>query len=300
VAAGHGRRRPQELATLFISETVFLTIAAVYILGHPELGWSQATLRAGIIIGAFNLLPVSPGSLVRGFYVLGLCVKERNVRDYRLALPVGFFKIIGYLAFPLQMAYRFPELARFMAGHWATEAVHIVPVFGERGAWLEHAVFDMFYNYPLSLGIRIRRRDERAAAAKPRAWAIPLAVLLGAGLLALLDFLFIRSVGRVPSLKDVWWAAFVVPIFAGFLASLWSRRKNMGRRVTAGITAGALVGLVYGAVNSFLSPLFLGLTEAAVPVPSNGALALGILWKTFIFALLAIPGALLAETRSDN
>jgi hypothetical protein len=285
------------MATLFLSETVFLTIAATYVLGHPELGWSQATLRAGLIIGAFNLLPVSPGSLVRGIYVIGLCIKEKNIKDYRLALPVSFFKIIGYLAFPLQMAYRFPELARFMAGHWATEAVHIVPVFGERGAWLEHAVFDAFYNYPLSLGIRIRRRDERAARTRPRAWAIPLVILLGAGMLALLDILFVRSAGRVPVLKDVWWAAFVVPIAAGFLASLWSRRKRMGKRVIAGITAGALIGLAYGAVNIFLSPLFPGLAVAAGPAVLNGALALTVLWKVFIFALLAIPGALLAETR---
>ena len=284
------------LATLFISETVFLTVAVVYVLGHPELGWSQATLRAGLIVGAFNLLPVSPGSLVRGFYVLGLCIKERNIKDYRLALPVSFFKIIGYLAFPLQMAYRFPELARFMAGHWATEAVHVVPVFGERGAWLEHAVFDMFYNYPLSLGIRIRQRDERAAKTKPQTWAIPLAVLLGTGLLTLLDFLFVRAAGRVPALKDVWWAAFLVPVAAGFLASLWSRRKRMGKRMAAGITAGALAGLIYGAVNTFLSPLFPGLVAASGPVVANGALALSVLWKVFIFALLAIAGALLAET----
>jgi hypothetical protein len=37
-----------------------------------------------------------------------------------------------------------------------------------------------------------------------------------------------------------------------------------------------------------------GTAEAAV---TDGALALGILWKTFIVALLAIPGAFLAETR---
>jgi len=146
------------LATLFLSETVFLTIAVVYVLGHPDLGWSQATIRAGLIIGALNLLPISPGSLVRGFYVLGLCIKERNIKDYWLALPVSFLKVFGYLAFPLQMAYRFPELARFMAGHWATEAVHVVPIFGEKGAWLEHAAFDLFYNYPLSLRRRIRER----------------------------------------------------------------------------------------------------------------------------------------------
>ena len=281
------------MATLFLSETVFLTIAVIYVLGHPEFGWAEATARAALIIGAFNLLPVSPGSLVRGFYVIGLCVKEKNIRDYRLALPVSFFKIIGYLAFPLQMAYRFPELARFMAGHWATEAVHVVPVFGERGAWLEHAVFDAFYNYPLSLGIRVRKRDELAAAKKPRRWAVPLAALIGAASAVLVDFLFVGSTGAVPALKDVWWAVFLAPIGAGFLASLWSRRKRMGRRVTAGITAGALVGLAYGLANAFLMTSLHDVDTAAV----SGDPALGILWKTFIFALLAIPGAFLAETR---
>jgi len=285
------------LATLFVSETVFLTIAVVYILGHPEFGWSEATLRAGLIIGAFNLLPVSPGSLVRGFYVVGLCIKERDLRDYRLALPVGFFKIIGYLAFPLQMAYRFPELARFMAGHWATEAVHVVPIFGERGAWLEHAVFDAFYNYPLSLGIRIRKRDELAAAKRPRRWAVHLAVLVGAGFVMLVDLLFVRSAGRVPVLKDVWWAVFLAPIGAGYLASLWSGRKKMGKRIAAGILAGGLVGLGYGVVNAFLSPLFLEAAATAGAAAAGGSPALGILWKTFIFALLGIPGAFLAETR---
>jgi hypothetical protein len=285
------------MATLFLSETVFLTIAVVYVLSHPEFGWAEATGRAALIIGAFNLLPVSPGSLVRGIYVVGLCIKEKNIKDYRLALPVSFFKIIGYLAFPLQMAYRFPELARFMAGHWATEAVHVVPVFGERGAWLEHAVFDAFYNYPLSLGIRIRKRDELAAAKKPRWWAIPAAGLIGTGFVTLVDFLFIRLAGRVPILRDVWWAVFLAPIGAGFLVSLWSRRKKMGKRVIAGIIAGALVGLSYGLINAYLAPLFLGLATTAAPAVSGGSQALGILWKTFIFALLAIPGAFLAETR---
>jgi len=104
----------------------------------------------------------------------------------------------------------------------------------------------------------------------------------------------------VPVLKDVWWAAFVVPIAAGFLASLWSRRKRMGKRVIAGITAGVLIGLAYGAVNIFLSPLFPGLAVAAGPAVLNGALALTVLWKVFIFALLAIPGAFIAETRPNK
>jgi hypothetical protein len=281
--------------TLPITQIVSVIIAFIYVRTHPELTWQQASVAAGLILGLFQVIPVSPGSFARGLYTTGLVLKERNLRDYKMALAISYFKYIGYLAFPLQMAYRFPELARFMAGHWATEAVHIVPIFGERGAWLEHAVFDGFYNYPLSLGIRVRKRDELAATKKPRWWAVPLASLLGTVFVALVDLVFVRSTGRIPIMKEVWGAVFLAPLAAGFLASRWSWRKRMGARFMTGIAAGALVGLGYGLVNAFLAPLFPGL--AAVAGAAVGSPALAILWKTFIFTLLAIPGAFAAETR---
>jgi hypothetical protein len=184
-----------------------------------------------------------------------------------------------------------------MAGHWATQAVRVVPVFGERGAWLDHAVFDAFYNFPLSLGVRIRQRDALAAAKRPRWWAVPAAGLAGAALTALADFLFVRAAGRVPSLNDLWWAVFLAPFAAGFLASSWSRRRTMGKRIIAGIVAGGLVGAAYGLVNVFLSPHFTGFVPAAAQAFNGYGAALGTLWKTFVFALLAIPGAFIAETR---
>ena len=93
---------------------------------------------------------------------------------------------------------------------------------------------------------------------------------------------------------------FLAPVGAGYLASLWSRRKTMGRRIAAGLTAGAFVGLGYGLINTYLTPLLPGLAATAAPAVGGGALALGILWKTFIFTLLAIPGALAAETRKPG
>jgi len=69
----------------------------------------------------------------------------------------------------------------------------------------------------------------------------------------------------------------------------------MGKRVVAGITGGALVGLAYGLVNTYLAPLFPGFI--ASPVAAAGSAWMPILWKTFIFALLGIPGAFIAETR---
>mgnify|MGYP006971789518 FL=1 len=75
-------------------------------------------------------------------------IRERNWRDYLIACPLSFVKYIGYLAFPLQMTTTYPSLARFLAGRWATRAVHIIPVFGEKGALFEHWVFDAFFNLP--------------------------------------------------------------------------------------------------------------------------------------------------------
>ena len=278
------------LATLFLSETVFLTVAIVYVLGHPELGWSQATLQAGLIVAAFNLLPVSPGSLVRGFYVVGLCIKERNLRDYALALPVSFLKIIGYLAFPLQMAYRYPDLARFMASHWATEAVHSVPVFGEKGAWLEHFVFDAFYNFPLTLRRRIKRRAEARRALKPRYVQAPAFTLAGTALLAGLDFAWFQAKGVQPPLKNVWWVALWVPALVAALVSRGAGGMALGRRILIGTASGALGGLLYALANAFLPALYGGASDA-------DGLAAACIGHISLFTVVAALGAVVAETR---
>jgi hypothetical protein len=286
------------LATLFLSETVFLTVAVVYILGHPELGWSQATLRAGLIIGALNLLPVSPGSLVRGFYVLGLCIKEKNIKDYWLALPVSFFKVIGYLAFPLQMAYRFPELARFMAGHWATSAVHIVPIFGERGAWLEHAAFDLFYNYPLSLRRRIRERDARFSAQSARKWTFPMVLTACVLVLALIEAGYLKLSGRVPALGQIWWLLIWVPLLGAPAAAGLGRLPRLAQRISTGALAGALMGLIDGAFNTALS-VYIKSSNAGQPVGGHflSGLAVKVIGHLFLFTVIAILGVLLFENR---
>jgi len=122
------------VCTLPVTQIVSVVVASLYVLAHPELTAAERTVRAVGILGFFQVIPISPGSLVRGLYVLYLVIRERNFKDYNIAVLLGFFKYVGYLAFPIQMAYRYPALARFMAGHWATGAVHIIPVFGERGA----------------------------------------------------------------------------------------------------------------------------------------------------------------------
>ncbi|NOY80107.1 MAG: hypothetical protein GXP31_03785 [Kiritimatiellaeota bacterium] len=151
-------------ATLPVTQIVSVFtggIAAVVILSHggfSTAAWKHAGAVFGGVVLFFQVTPVSPGSLCRGFYVVYLAIRERNLLDYLIALPVSFLKYFGYLAFPLQMTTTYPELSRFMAARWATSAVHIVPVFGEKGALLEHFIFDLCFNLPRAVGRWCRPR----------------------------------------------------------------------------------------------------------------------------------------------
>jgi hypothetical protein len=272
------------------THVVALIVAFFYVRLHPELSWQQATLATGVIFGIFQIIPVSPGSLARGIYTSSLILRERNFKDYSIAFGLSFFKYIGYLAFPIQMAYRYPDLARFMAGHWATSAVHIVPVFGEKGAWLEHFVFDAFYNFPLTVQRRVKRRAEARKCLKPRYAQAPVYALAGVALLAGLDFGWFQANGAAPTLKNVWWLALWVP---GLVAAVVSRAAGgaaLGRRILLGTASGTLAGLLYALANTFLPPLY-----GAASDP--GVLAIKSLWLAFLFTLVAAVGAIIAETR---
>ncbi len=144
------------ICTLPATQIVSLLVA---LWGFFYLGktWEESTAWFVAILVTFQVMPISPGSIIRGSYVVYLIIKERNLRNYWLAAIVSFWKYIGYLGFPLQMVKEFPVLSRFMAGRWSTKMVGFIPVFGERGALPEHFVFDLFFNVPLSIKRKFKR-----------------------------------------------------------------------------------------------------------------------------------------------
>ena len=149
------------LCTLPITHTVMLIVgtALPFWLVHVQgWDWVKAAKTGAAVALAIQFMPISPGSISRGLIVLFLMIKERDIRNYYIAAPVSFMHIIGYLAFPFQMVARDPALARFMAGRWATGLVRHIPVFGEHGALAEHAIFDLFFNLPLSLRRRFHEQ----------------------------------------------------------------------------------------------------------------------------------------------
>ncbi|MFW6065654.1 MAG: hypothetical protein ACOC9S_02430, partial [Planctomycetota bacterium] len=284
------------VCTAPVTQVVALIVAVVFIYLHPELTFAEALATAGGIMVAFQVVPVSPGSLARGLYVVYLVARERNFRDYNIAVFLSFFKYVGYLAFPIQMTYRYPALARFMAGHWATSAVHVVPVFGERGGLLEHAVFDLFYNLPLTLRRRMRLRAERRRQVPARAWHVLPIAILAAGGAGAVDLAFQRSGGGIPALGEVWWALIWMPLVAGVLIARLAGGASTAARVVMALLTGAALGLVYGGFNRTMLHLVFPPGGEAL---TTGTIVLDMVeaagWGAFLFALIATAGGLLAE-----
>jgi len=283
------------VCTLPVTQIVSVTLAFIYVKTHPELTWQQASVAAGMILALFQVTPISPGSFLRGLYTTYLVVKERNFKDYKVAFGLSYFKYIGYLAFPIQMAYRYPDLARFMAGHWATGAVHIVPIFGEKGAWLEHFVFDAFYNFPLTVQRRMKRRAEARKGLRPRARHVPMIVLAATAVLGLIDFGYFKLKGMIPTLGKVWWLAALVPLIAAWLSTRWAGGASVGKRVGGAVLGGIGIGAMWAVLHAFWPRLLPGIPAAEAL--TAGKIALLAVWQSFIFALISAAGGFLSETR---
>jgi hypothetical protein len=276
------------VCTLPVTQIVSLIVAIAFVVMHPEMSRTQSYAIGFGILALFQVTPISPGSIVRGLYVVYLVIKERNFKDYNIAVFLGFFKYIGYLAFPIQMAYHYPTLARFMAGHWATEAVHIVPVFGEGGAIMEHGVFSLFYNWPLTIRRRMRKRAEMRAGMKPRYWHLILCSLVGTGIFAIADLSYLSKTGILPGLKDIWFLTVLVPLLCGVVVTLGAGGVTLLNRVFGGAICGTIMGILYSIVTAIIGQNSLIIQDDIVV---NG------LWRVFIFTILSTFGVILTEIK---
>ena len=273
------------VCTLPVTQIVSVTLAILYVVMHPDMPRAQAwTIGLGIV-ALFQVVPLSPGSLARGLYVLYLVIRERNIKDYNIALVLAFFKYVGYLAFPIQMAYRYPILARFMAVHWATGAVHIVPVFGESGALLEHWVFGFFYNWPLTIRSRVARRGQKRAARPVRRWHIVAWAVAGAAATGAAEYLFLNRVHTLPTLTDMAWMMVVVPFVTGAAVTLGCGGAALQKRIVSAAIAGVLTGIFATVASACLGTVQAGVMH----------LLSGFIWRIFIFTLFAAISAALTE-----
>jgi len=273
------------------THVVATALAVYFIWTHPDMPRAQAYAIGLGILALFQIIPVSPGSLARGLYVLFLVIRERNFKDYSVALFLAFFKYVGYLAFPIQMTYRYPTLARFMAGHWATESVHAVPVFGESGALLEHGVFCLFYNWPLTIRRHMELRARKRAQMKPRYWHAAALAVSAAWILIGTDMLYLKYTGVVPHLKNIWWLMAALPFIGGVVVNSGCGGTPMMKRIVTAAAFGICTSLIY-----MIMATSMGFHDYA----NVFQLGIACLWRVFVFGLFATIGALIMEFRLER
>jgi len=278
------------VCTLPVTQVVSVCVAIVYWRMHPEMSWKEALTSTGAILIAFQVTPISPGSMTRGMYTLYLVIRERNFKDYNIAVFLSFFKYVGYLAFPIQMTYHYPALARFMAAHWATEAVHVVPVFGEQGALLEHWVFCLFYNWPLTVRRRMQMHAEFRKTIESRYWHLGLCAIAAVGLLVLAEFMYLANIGTLPQSKW-WWLGVLLPTACacGAATTLGCGGAELWKRLVGATACGIIAAIAFTSATALL---FAG----DVGIGQTNLVTMGI-WHAFAFAILAAIGAIVAELR---
>jgi len=269
------------ILTLPITQIVSVLIAVIYVLAHPEMPRTQSWGIGVGIIALFQVIPISPGSLARGLYVVYLVIKERDFKNYNIAVFLGFFKYIGYLAFPIQMTYKYPAMARFMAGHWATGAVNMIPVFGENGALAEHWVFGIFYNKPLTIRRQMNRRVEIRRTQKPRLWHIPILILFFSALYGTSDFIFLTYSSFLPAIKEVWWLGIALSLILGSLITLFAGGLLFSKRVILSAVSGIIVGILYSGISYYLG--------------FESSIIAECFWRFFIFVVFTTIGTLITE-----
>ena len=228
---------------------VAVICAILYVYMHPEMPRTEAYAMGLGIVVLFQVIPISPGSIARGCYTTSLAIHDRSFKDYNIALFLSFFKYVGYLAFPIQMTYRYPALARFMAGHWATEIVHVVPVFGERGALLEHWVFCLFYNWPLTIRRRMARRAEIRSRYPVRFWHAVACVIAAVAAFAVEFHIYLDKFGTLPKLRNIWWLVILAPAICGIIVTLGAGGMALWKRILTAALSGIALG-IFSAVSA--------------------------------------------------
>lgn len=269
-----------------ITRIISIGVVVFFLLSHPEMSRLEALAVTAGIFALFQVIPISPGSFARGLYVLLVVIREKNLKDYNIALPLSFFKYIGYFSFPIQMTYRYPTLVRFMASFMTSRMVGVVPVFGEKGALLEHKIFTLSYNWPLTIRRKFWYRKDIREAQQVRSWHIaPIAIIFGI-LYGLAEYFYLTWVNALPSLLLVNIIFIGLGVLVGVLINSGSGGASSLRRVMFAVIGGLIAGVL-----ATVTPYFMDVREFATLVD----FIIANIWNSFVVATFASIGATLKE-----
>jgi hypothetical protein len=119
-------------------------------------------------------------------------------------------------------------------------------------------------------------------------WHIVLCALAAGGVLGFADFIYLKSAGELPGLKEIWWLALLVPMSCGAVVTLGCGGAALWERIVGAAVCGVLLGVFYTAASSSLQgddPFLIG------------AIIASCIWRIFVFAIFSVIGAIIMELK---
>ena len=149
-------------------------------------------------------------------------------------------------------------------------------------------MFCLFYNWPLTIRRRIRKRLKLRASMTARYWHIGLCAMIGAGIFGIADFIYFQNAGTLPNLKAIWWLSLFVPLFCGAIVTLGCGGAKLWKRIIGATVCGVMLGVLYTGLSAVLThdSLF-----------SAGNMATSCAWRVFVFAILSPIGTIITELK---
>ncbi len=132
----------------------------------------------------------------------------------------------------------------------------------------------------------MRDRGKIRAAIKPRYWHIVICAILGTGTFLVADYAYIMKLQDLPSLKEIWVLAIIIPLICGAVVTLGAGGASLQRRVIGGAVCGSAMGVFHTTMSAIIG--YGVLLEI-------GDMAINIVWRVFVFTIMSIIGVLLME-----
>jgi hypothetical protein len=145
-------------------------------------------------------------------------------------------------------------------------------------------VFNIFYNWPLTIRRRMRKRAQMRTGMEPRYWHLVLCAVGGAAIFSLADHAYLNEAGVLPELMETWALTAMVPLLCGALATLGAGGARLWKRVAGAALCGAAVAL--------FSLVFSGCMGYGI---GFGEIAVQFAWRAFAFMTLTSLGAMITE-----
>jgi hypothetical protein len=187
---------------------------------------------------------------------------------------------------------RNPRL-REIVSHWATEAAHHLPVFGERGALFERWVFGLCYNWPLTIRRRMNKIAEIRKKQTPNYLHLPFVVGLCGALLISIHQMYHNKTNLLPQQDNLWYLRkvwpFVGPILCGGFVGFLAGGMPMLRRIISSVACGAVLAILYSVAAFFLERSWYPEQQIELIKP--------MILRTFGFVILSTLATLLREIR---